>query len=320
MDGELSPMRATVDASRATEDITNPGARLTRSRTRKEPAMANTETTVTSAKAWSPDLTEVAPDIAVPDALILQTSTVAGVVEGDAPAVRAQYVADDTAGFVAEGAAISEANPNLAEALVYTGKVAQLIRLSREQWVQPNAAELLSRSVRRAVTRAANAAYIGQAAPTGGAVTPPAGLLNITGIVAGGAVAANLDALVDLLATLAGNYATPSHIVMSPLAWASLRKFKLGTGYQSSLLGTGATDAQRYLLDLPVIVDTSVPTNQGLVIDRNAVVSAVGSVQVANSDQVYFNSDSIGVRCTWRFGQNVVVPNRIGKFSVTAPS
>src|SRR4051794_33373793 len=133
--------------------------------------MANTETTVTSAKAWSPDLTAVAPDIAVPDALILKTSTVAGNVEGDAPAVRVQYIDDATAGFVAEGAAISESDPNLSEALVYTGKVAQLIRLSREQWSQPNAAELLSRSVARAVTRAANVAYIAQAAPTGGAVT-----------------------------------------------------------------------------------------------------------------------------------------------------
>lgn len=282
--------------------------------------MANTETTVTAAKAWAPDVTAVAPDVAVPDALILATSTVAGSVEGDAPAVRVQYVDDASAGFVAEGAAISEADPNLSEALVYTGKIAQLIRLSREQWSQPNAAQLLSNSVARAVTRAANVAYIAQAAPTGGAVTPPAGLLNVSGIVSGGAVAANLDGLVDLLATLAGNYSQPSHIVMSPLAWASLRKFKIGTGYAGSLLGTGATDAQRFLLDLPVIVDPAVPTNQGLVIDKTAVVSAVGPVMVATSDQVYFNADSVGVRCTWRFGQNVVKPNRIGKFTVTAPS
>jgi HK97 family phage major capsid protein len=279
-----------------------------------------TETTLTSAKAWSPDLTSVAPDLAVPDALILQTSTVSGSIEGDAPAVRVQYIDDASAGFVAEGAVISEADPNLSEALVYTGKVAQLIRLSHEQWSQPNASALLSRSVARAVTRAANIAYLAQVAPTGPAVTPPAGLLNISGIVSGGAVASNLDTLIDLLATLSGNFSNPSHIVMSPLAWASLRKFKLGTGYQSSLLGTGATDAQRYLLDLPVIVDPAVPSNKGLVIDKTAIVSAVGPVQVATSDQVYFNADSVGVRCVWRFGANIVKPNRIGQFTVTAPS
>ncbi|BBZ60143.1 phage major capsid protein [Mycolicibacterium monacense] len=279
-----------------------------------------TETTVTSATAWSPDVTAVAPDIAVPDALILATSTVAGTVEGDAPAVRVQYVDDASAGFVAEGAAIAEANPALSEVLVYTGKVAQLIRLSREQWSQPNASQLLSTSVARAVTRAANTAYIAQAAPTPPAVTPPAGLLNVTGIVDGGTVATTLDGLVDLLAELAENYSTPSHIVMSPSAWASLRKFKIGTGYAGSLLGTGATDAQRFLLDLPVLVDPAVPADTGLVIDRAAVVSAVGQVQVATSDQVYFNADSVGVRCTWRFGANVVRPNRIGKFTVTAPA
>ena len=71
-----------------------------------------TETTKTSAHAWAPDVTEVAPDIAIPDALILQTSSVAGVVEGDAPVVRCQYVDDAAAGFVNEGAAISEADPD----------------------------------------------------------------------------------------------------------------------------------------------------------------------------------------------------------------
>jgi HK97 family phage major capsid protein len=279
--------------------------------------MANTETTLTSAKAWAPDLTAVAPDIAVPDALILATSTVAGNVEGDAPAVRVQYVDDAAAGFVAEGTAISEADPALSEVLVYTGKVAQLIRLSREQFSQPNASQLLSVSVARAVTRAANTAYIAQVAPTGPAVTPPAGLLNVSGIVNGGAVATSLDTLVDLLATLSANYSTPSHIVISPTAWASLRKFKVGTAYNGSLLGAGTNDAQHFLLDLPVIVDPAVPTNTGLVIDKMAVVSAVGPVMVTTSDQVYFNADSIGVRCTWRFGQNVVKPNRIGKFTVT---
>jgi HK97 family phage major capsid protein len=278
------------------------------------------ETTLTSAKAWSPDVNAIAPDVAVPDALILQTSTVAGSIEGDQPAVRVQYVDDAAASYVAEGATLPEADPNLAETLVYSGKIAQLIRLSREQWSQPNASQLLSVSVARAVTRASNAAYISQVAPTGPAVTPPAGLLNVSGIVSGGAVAANLDGLVDLLATLAGNYSNPSHILLSPLAWASLRKFKIGTGYAGSLLGTGATDAQRFLLDLPVIVDPAVPSNSGLVVDKTAVVSAVGPVMVATSDQVYFAADSVGVRCTWRFGQNVVKPNRIGKFTVTAPA
>ena len=57
-----------------------------------------TETTLTSAKAWAPDLTAIAPEDAVPDALVLATSIVAGAVEGDAPSARVQYVDDAAAG------------------------------------------------------------------------------------------------------------------------------------------------------------------------------------------------------------------------------
>lgn len=276
-----------------------------------------THTTLNSSKAWAPDLTAVAPGDAVPGALILETSTVSGTVEGDAPLVRVQYVDDATASFTAEGAAIDESDPGLSECIVPTGKVTQLVKLSREQFSQPNASELLSASVARAVTKAGNAAYINQALPTSPAITPPAGLLNIPGIVNGGAIAEDIDGLVDLLATLAGNGAEPSHIVISPTAWASLRKFKIGVNFNSTLLGTGATDAQKFLLDLPVIVSPAVPSDRGLVLDKTAVVSAVGNVEVATSEHAFFGADSVAVRCTWRFGANVVKPNRIGEFTVT---
>ncbi|MET9326071.1 phage major capsid protein [Tsukamurella sp. NPDC003166] len=277
-------------------------------------------TTLNSAGAWSPVVNSVAPQDAIPDSLVLRTSTVAGAVEGDAVAVHCQYVDDATAGFVAEGAAIDEAAPSLSEAVVFTGKIAQLLRLSREQFNQPNASELLATSVARAVTKAGDLAYLQQAKPTSPAVTPPAGLLNTTGIVNGGAVAGDLDVLVDTLATVASNGGSPSHILLSPTAWASLRKFKIGTDFNSTLLGTGATDAVPYLLDVPVVVSSAVPANAGVIVDQTAIVSAVGNVMVATSDQVYFGSDSVAVRCTWRFGAAVVKPNRIAKFTVTPPA
>lgn len=273
-----------------------------------------------TASAWSPDLFEVAPRDAVPSALVLQTSTVAGHVEGDAPSVRVQYVDDDTAGFVSEGAAIDEGDPDLAEAVVHTGKISQLLRLSREQFHQPNAQVLLSESVARAVTKAANVAYVQQAAPSSPAVTPPAGLLNITGIVDGGAVDGNLDGLIDLQAVIAGNDGIASHVLLSPSAWASLRKFKAATGSAQNLLGAGTEDTVPSLLNLPVIVSNAVPADTGLMLDSRAIVSAVGPVQVATSEDVYFASDSVGLRCTWRFGATTVRPNRIGKFTVTDPT
>lgn len=279
-----------------------------------------TETTKTSAKAWSPDITAFAPSEAIPEALVLQTSTVVGRIEGDEPAVRVAYVDDADADFVAEGAEIPEDDPALSEVLVHTGKVAQLVRLSREQYAQAQTPQMLAESVRRAVTKRANLAYIAQAAPTSPAVTPPAGLVNVAGIEEGDAVASDLDALVDLIATLESNGATPSHILVDPIAWASLRKFKTGTGSAQTLLGAGTTDATKSLLDLPVIVTSALAGGTGLVIDRSAIVSAVGDVQLATSSDVYFASDSIGIRCTFRFGANVVRPERIGSFTVTAPA
>lgn len=279
-----------------------------------------TEMTTNSAKAWSPDLTTFDPSDAIPEALVLQVSTRAGVVEGDDPAVRVAYVDDADAGFEAEGDVIPEADPGLSEVVVHTGKVAQLVRLSREQWVQQGTAQMLSASVRRAVVTKANAAFIAQAAPVGPAVTPPAGLLNIADIETGGAVDADLDALVDLVATLEGNGATPSHIILDPVGWASLRKFKTGTGSAQSLLGAGASDSVRTLLDLPVLVTPAMTAGTGLVVDKSAVVSAVGPVHVAQSEHAYFSSDSIALRATFRFGSNVVRPDRIGSFTVTAPA
>ena len=124
----------------------------------------------------------------------------------------------------------------------------------------------------------------------------------------------DLDALTDGLATLASNYSVPTHILAAPDAWAALQKLKTGDDYNTSLLGAGTTEAQRFLFNLPVIVDPAVPSGTGIVIDRTAIVSAVGPVNVAVSDQAHFNSDSIAIRCTWRFGANIVRPERVGLF------
>jgi HK97 family phage major capsid protein len=161
-------------------------------------------------------------------------------------------------------------------------------------------------------------ALVAEAVPVGPAVAPVAGLINVAGIVNGGAVADNLDALVDLIAQLEDNLSVPTHILLDPLGWGELRKFKQSaTANNVSILGAGTSDAARMLLSLPVIVDPAVPDYSGIVLDRNAIVSAVGPVKVATSEHQYFSSDSVLLRATWRFGHVVVRPDRIGKFTIT---
>jgi hypothetical protein len=125
-------------------------------------------------------------------------------------------------------------------------------------------------------------------------------------IVDGDEVSDSLDALIDLIATLEDNLATPTHILVDPLGWAGFRKLKVGASYNQSLLGAGTTDAVERLLSLPVLVNRAVPDYTGVVVDRNAVVSAVGPVMVATSEHQYFPSDSVALRATWRFGHVVV--------------
>lgn len=277
------------------------------------------ETTVSSAPGWSPDLTYYPATEAVPDALILQTSTVAGQVDGDRPAVRCLYVDDAAAAFVDEGAPIDEADPDLAEVLVFTGKVAQLVPVSQEQWRQDQASALLSDSVRRAVTKAGDAAYISQPAPTAPKTNPPAGLLEQP-ITDGGAITDNLDPLVDAVATIAAEGGQASHIVAGPRAWAELRKIKVEAGSAQSLLGAGTSDATPMLLGLPVYQSVGVPADTLLVADRTAVVSAVGPVEVALSEHAAFNRDAVVLRCVWRFGAAAVHPERVVKVTIGSGS
>lgn len=279
-----------------------------------------TITTTTTPTVWSPDLLTFEPQQVIPDALVLTTSTVAGNVEGDSPVVRVGYVdldADEVA-FVGEAQPIPETDPELSEALVATGKLAVLVKLSREQAQQTPTMETLSRSLGRAMTIRGNRAYLTQPAPTAPALNPAPGLLNVPGLVNGGELAGDLDALTDMLASLEANDAAPSHILIDPQGWAALDKLKAGTGSNMGLLGTPGDATGRTLKGLPVTVTTALPARTGMIIDKTAVVSAAGPVQVQFSDQVFFQNDAIAARATWRFGQTVIRPERVGKFTIAA--
>src|SRR5699024_4308033 len=240
-----------------------------------------TQTTLTSSKAWAPDQNIFSPADAVPNALILSHSTVGGVIEGDEPALRVAYVDDADAQFTAEGTEIPEADPALNEILVYTGKITQLVRLSREQYLQKDTEKEAGDSLARDDTRKDNAAFLTQQAPGSGDNAAPVGLVNIADNIEGGRVDNDLDALIDLTAQLEANGATPSGIIVDPIGWASLRKLKTAQDANTTLLGSGTNQAQRLLLDLPVTVSAALAENTGIVVDNTAVVSAVGPVNIA---------------------------------------
>lgn len=268
-----------------------------------------TQTTPTSPAAWRPDVTAYVPDDEIPDALILQTATVVGSIEGDAPAVRVPYVlSDGTSGFVDEGDPIADAEQEFSETVVTTGKIAALGKYTYETLAQPNAARMVVDSLKRSVVRKGNAAYLGNE-------TAPVGLLNTVGITDGGEVGDNLDTLIDAVAGIEDDGGSATHIIAAPSAWATMSKLKKGTGSEESLLGAGTADTERKLLGVPVLVTPAMPADSVLVLDRSAVLAAQSPLRLARSEDAFFANDVIAVRVTWRIGWKVMHPARVAKLT-----
>lgn len=272
------------------------------------------QTTPASPKAWAPDQTAFVPGDVIPDALILQTATVVGAIEGDEPAIRVPFVADDgVVGFIAEGAEIPDADQEFDEVVVLTGKVAALGKYSFETLAQPEAARMVVESLSRSVVTKANQAYLGNADAAPG----PTGLLNTPGIVDFETpIADDLDLLVDAVSFIELDGGTATHIIANPTAWATLSKLKRGADSNESLVGAGTVAAERALLGLPVLVTPAMPAGSLLVVDQSAVIGAQSPVRVARSDDAYFSSDSIGVRVTWRLGWKVMYGSRVAKLTI----
>lgn len=267
-----------------------------------------TVTTPSSPKAFALDVLGIAPAKAIPTALIIQATTQAGTVEGDEPAVRVPAInLDDSVGFVAEGANIPEAEPDLAELVILTGKVAELIKVSREQLAQPSALDVITNEIKRSLVAKADWALLQQPAPVSPATHPPAGLLAKATVA--GTLSGDLDELVDAIAIiegLPGGQAT--HIIASPEAYATVRKMKTATDSNVSLVGAGVESGQKTLLSVPVLTTSAMPANKLLVLDKNQVLSAYGQVMIARSNDFYFGSDNVALRATFRFGAGFVEP------------
>ncbi|MGO3153406.1 MAG: phage major capsid protein [Galactobacter sp.] len=278
-----------------------------------------TISTPTTDQAWSPDEFHTTPAEAVPDALILRASTVATTtLTGDQPVARVAYVNDAAASFVQEATDIAEANPQLAEILVPTNKIAQWVPLSEEQWRSQDTASQISRSVARSIATAANRAFLAQPAPDADSWMHLTGITNTQGVLDGGTISTDLDPLADAIGEVESNGGTPNIIIAHPKAWSALRKVKAATGSNTALLGAGTEDQIKRLLGIEVVTSPAVPEGKLVVIDPTAIISAVGSVQVASSEHAMFRSDSIAVRATWRLGWAVKRPERIATLTVGA--
>lgn len=277
-----------------------------------------TQTTMNSATAWSPDVTVFAARDAIPDSLFFTaTNVVIESLAGDAPVARIPYVDDAEASFVPEGEKIPQVDPELSEITVPTRAVGKLLKISREQWGQEQAATMLSESTQRAITKAANAALL-TIEPTGD--NPLRGLLETQGMLSGDTIDTHLDPLAELVGEIEDNHGNADVILASGSTWAEVRKLKVGSERNDSLVGAGVESGDRRLLGIPVLTAPSVPAGQLIVLDRHAIPSAVSGIQIDTSEDFFLDSYSVALRAHWRFGWRVQHADRMGVVPVAMPS
>ena len=258
-----------------------------------------------SPKAWAMDVLGIAPQEVIPQALVLQCTTKGGEVHGDAPMVRVPRIKILNPGFVPEGADIPESDPELGELLIKTGTVAELLKVSRDQLSQESAQALISHEMRRSMIAKADAAFLSQPAPVAPAEFPPGGLLSYARNA--GPLTGNLDALIDAFAMIEGlPGGVVTHILAHPSAYATLRHIKRATGSNEALLGAGTQPGEKSLLGVPVLTTNAMPADGVLALDKNYIVSAYTNLDLARSDDYYFNSISVALRASFRFGAGLL--------------
>jgi Phage capsid family len=181
--------------------------------------------TPTSPEAWALDVLGLATEQTIPQSVLIQATTKAGQVEGDDVFVRVPMInLDADTGFAPEDNDIPEADPDLSELVIATGKVAVLVRISPEQLVQPAASEVVSAEIKRSVLKKVDWALLQQPASVAPATFPPAGL--IAHATDGGTVEDNLDSVIDVVAGIEAVGGSCTNIIAAPDAWASIAKLK----------------------------------------------------------------------------------------------
>lgn len=182
--------------------------------------MTAPSTTEQAVESLRPNVYTFLPQDLIPDALIIAATTKVAEVEGDAPVAKAPYIDVGEAGFMPEGDEIPENELDSFEAVIATGKIAILTKISREQYKQTGGRQLLTDELKRAVIINADWALLTQAAPPAGKITPPPGLLN-QDHTTGDEIEDNLDPVTDAITQIEAHSGTADLVIASPLSWAA---------------------------------------------------------------------------------------------------
>ena len=231
------------------------------------------------------------------------------VLDSSSP-VRVPRIANGvTAGFIAEGAQISDGDVAFDEVTLLPSTLKGLkvlVKLSNEL-IRTSVVGLESVLQTRLVTDVASALDAALWDGTGSSNTIK-GILRASGIATGTLDLTDPDSLIDGLAAAQGNKVTPSHWVMTSASFAALRKLKVGETDARYLFdpATIQNGTELRLLGLPVILTDNIPAvstkNRVALVDFSKVVVARDvNAEVKILDQTFGDCDSIGIRVVSRW-------------------
>lgn len=234
------------------------------------------------------------------------------VLDSSSPVRVPRIVNGVTAGFVAEGAQISDGDVAFDEVTLLPSTLKGLkvlVKLSNEL-IRTSVVGLEAVLRTRLVTDVANALDAALWDGTGTSNTIK-GILRQTGIATGTLDLTDPDSLIDGLATAQGNKVTPTHWVMTSASFAAIRKIKVGAGDARYVIdpNTIQNGTELRLLGLPVIVTDNI-ANTGtapgkarvaLVDFSKVVVARDVNAEVKILDQTWGDYDSIGIRVVSRW-------------------
>jgi HK97 family phage major capsid protein len=231
-----------------------------------------------------------------------------------------------TAGFVAEGAQISDGDVAFDEVQLLPSSLKSikvLVRVTNEL-IRQSVIGLDSVLQTRLVTDVGNALDAALWDGSGSSNTVK-GIFRATGIATGTLDLTDADSLIDGMATALGNKVSPTHWVMTAASFAALRKLKIAE--------PGATsdqDFRQYLFDpstiqngtafqlfgLPVIITDNIPAvstkRRVALVDMSKVVVARDvDAEVKILDQTWGDYDSVGIRVVTRYDAALLQPKGV---------
>ncbi len=231
------------------------------------------------------------------------------ILDSSSPLRVPRIVNGVTAGFVAEGAQITDGDVAFDEVTLLPSSLKGLkvlVKLSNEL-IRTSVVGLEAVLRTRLVTDVAHAldAALWDGA---GASNTVKGILRQTGIATGTLNLADPDSLIDGLATAQGNKVTPTHWVMTAASFAAIRKVKIAAGSKQYVVDptTIQNGTELRLLGLPVIITDNIPNASSkarvALVDMSKVVVARDvDAEVKILDQTWGDYDSIGIRVVSRW-------------------